>query len=377
MAGLYIHIPFCRQKCHYCNFYSLATKKHWNEIIAAMKQEMEQNKAFFDGEPLKTIYFGGGTPSLLPVEQLIGLIETAKVTFEISDEAEITVEANPDDLNDNWLHTLAISPVNRLSIGIQSFHDQDLHYLNRVHSAKEAMESIQKAIRSGFSNLSIDLIYGIPTLTDERWLENINTAISLNIPHISAYALTVEADTALDHFIRKGKYTPVDDEKAASQFTMLMKSMNEAGYEHYEISNFALPGNYSQHNTAYWTGAKYLGIGPSAHSFNGSIRRWNVSHLGKYIEGLAAGSGIFEFEELTTNQQFNEYVMTAIRTMWGIDTDFVLKRFGQIFLDHLTDECKNPEWQHWISFRNNKIMLTAEGKLFADRIAAGLFISPP
>lgn len=374
MAGLYIHIPFCRQKCHYCNFYSLATKKHWNEIIAAMKQEMDQNKDFFDGEPLQTIYFGGGTPSLLPVEQLIGLIRRAKVTFEISDEAEITVEANPDDLNDKWLHALAGSPANRLSIGIQSFHDQDLHYLNRVHSAKEAMVSIEKAIRSGFSNLSIDLIYGIPTLTDERWLENINTAISLNIPHISAYALTVEAGTALDHFIRKGKYTPVDDEKAAAQFKMLMKSMSKAGYEHYEISNFAQPGKYSQHNTAYWTGAKYLGIGPSAHSFNGSIRRWNVSHLGKYIEGLAAGSGIFEFEELTNIQQFNEYVMTAIRTMWGIDTDFVLKRFGQIFPDHLTNECKNPEWQCWIVFKDNKIMLTAEGKLFADRIAAGLFI---
>ncbi|MBE0638399.1 MAG: radical SAM family heme chaperone HemW [Bacteroidales bacterium] len=374
MAGIYLHIPFCRQKCHYCNFYSLATKKYRNEIVIAMKREIELNKDFFGGEPVQTIYFGGGTPSLLPVSELIELIEKVKTTFEVSDEAEITVEANPDDLTDEWLKSLSHSPANRLSIGIQSFDDRDLHYLNRVHSAAEAKAGIGKAIAAGFSNLSIDLIYGIPTLSDETWLENINTAVSLNIPHISAYALTVEEGTALDHLIRKGKYTPVDDEKAVTQFKLLMATLDQSGYEHYEISNFSLPGHYSRHNKAYWNDAKYLGIGPSAHSYDGRIRRWNVSNLGKYTEGISLGNGLFEFDKLTSTQHFNEYVMTSLRTMWGIDLAEVNKRFGQSCLDHLNRELKNPEIRGRIVTQDNKIVLTNEGKLFADRMAAGFFM---
>lgn len=373
MAGLYLHIPFCRQKCHYCNFYSLATKKHWNEIIAAMKREIEMNKGFFGGEPVQTIYIGGGTPSLLAVAQLTELIQTATATFQVCEDAEITVEANPDDVNDEWLGALAASPVNRLSIGIQSFSDLDLNYLNRVHSTTDAVNSIEKALKHGFTNLSIDLIYGIPTLSNDQWEKNINTAIALDIPHISAYALTVEAGTALDHFIRMGKFTPVDDEKAATHFKMLTNALDQAGYEHYEISNFALPEKYSRHNSSYWSGAKYLGIGPSAHSYNGRIRRWNIAHLGKYIEGLRAGTEIFEFEELTLTQQFNEYIMTSLRTIWGIDLDIVAKRFGQPFLDHLNREMKNPERQGFIAVKDDKLKLTAGGMFFADGIAAGLF----
>ncbi len=373
MAGLYLHIPYCRQKCHYCNFYSLASAKHRNEIVEAMKIEMALNKGFFGGEPLQTIYLGGGTPSILPVSQLDDLIRIVISIFGIVKEPEITVEANPDDVTDEWLAALATTPANRLSMGIQSFNDADLHYLNRVHSAAQAKASIAKALRTGYSNLSIDLIYGIPTLTDEQWIENINTAIMLNIPHISAYALTVEPGTALDHLIRKGKYTPVDDDKAASHFALLMESLGKAGYEHYEISNFALPGRYSRHNTAYWNGSKYLGIGPSAHSFTGRARRWNVANLGSYIKGVSAGSGFYESEELTTAQQFNEYVMTSLRTMWGIDPRHVEQQFGQDFYKHLTEQAKHPMEQGWLIFDDDKLKLTSTGKLFADRIAAGLF----
>lgn len=258
MPGLYIHIPFCRQKCHYCNFFSIASKKYINEIVQAIQTEVRSNSGFFNGSPLNTIYFGGGTPSLLSINQINEIIDTAIATFGIDPNAEITVEANPDDLINSWLQALSQTVVNRLSIGVQSFRNEDLTYLNRVHSANQAESAIQNALKYGFKNISIDLIYAIPTLDNEQWIENINRALSYNIPHISAYALTVEPGTALDLFIKKGKYKQVEEEKVAEQFQIIMKIMAKSGYEHYEISNFALPDRYSRHNKSYWSGESYL-----------------------------------------------------------------------------------------------------------------------
>jgi len=374
MAGLYIHIPFCRQKCHYCNFFSLASRKNQPQIIASLLQEIELQQAYLGGEPLKTIYFGGGTPSLFQPEIIEKLIEKAISVFGIENNAEITLEANPDDINHFWLSELRKTRVNRLSIGIQSFFDEDLTWLYRAHNATEAINAVKLAQDNGFHNLSIDLIYGIPTLNDKRWNENISKAIALEVPHISAYALTVEPGTALDLFIRKGKYQAVDDEKAARQFTILMDRLTESKFIHYEISNFCTEGSYSRHNTSYWSGEKYLGIGPSAHSYNGIARQWNVSNVGEYIKSIGAGIIPAEKEILTKIQRFNEYIMTSLRTVWGTDLEKIEAIFGKEFHDHTLSEIKPSIVGKLALIENHKIILTNAGKLFADRIASDMFI---
>jgi len=374
MAGLYIHIPFCRQKCHYCNFYSLATTHNREQIIDAIRIEMELQRTYPGGESLKTIYFGGGTPSLFSPEVFEMLIGKASAVFGIEKDAEITVEANPDDINADWLKELRNTSVNRLSIGIQSFFDEDLVWLHRIHTATEAMNSVKLAQDSGFQNLSIDLIYGIPTLDDLRWEANIAKTVALKVPHISAYALTVEPGTALDLFIKKGKYKTVDDEKAASQFINLMKRLEENHFIHYEISNFCLDGYYSRHNTSYWSGAKYLGLGPSAHSYDGVSRQWNVSNLSEYVKNINSGLVPAEKEMLSKVQRFNEYVMTSLRTIWGTDLKKIEAEFGKEFLGHTIKETRASILQKLIVIEENKIKLTNNGKLFADRIASGIFI---
>lgn len=373
MGGLYIHIPFCRSKCYYCNFYSLPTRRHQEELIDTLLLELEQQKDFFGQNPLGTVYLGGGTPSLMPVENIKKLIDRAIQIFGIVKDPEITVEANPEDVTPDWLRQLKQTPVNRISIGVQSFHDEDLRYLSRRHSAATSVSAIRSALDHGFSNLSIDLIYGIPTLSDKNWTQNIETALSFDIPHISAYALTVEPTTILERLIHKGKYLPVSDDHAANQFDLLIRTLTSAGYEHYEISNFARPGWYSRHNTLYWKGEKYLGIGPSAHSFNGITRKWNISHLEKYMQGIRQGNPAIESEDPDKNQQFNEYVMTALRTMWGIDLNFVRKKFGEDFSDSLYREASRASFKEFLQIQNGIITLTHRGKFFADRIAADLF----
>lgn len=375
MAGLYLHIPFCKQKCHYCNFYSLATKKYRPEVLQAMEQEMVLRRDFFDGEPLQTIYFGGGTPSLIAASEINLIIEKAITTFGLEADAEITIEANPDDVNDQWLAILSQTRANRLSIGVQSFDKHDLLYLNRIHTAQQAESSITKVREYGFENLSIDLIYGMPTLDDEQWRNHIDKTISLKIPHISAYALTVEPNTALYQFIKKGIYNPVDDEKAASQFSILMDKLENAGYHHYEISNFSLPEKYARHNSAYWNGSKYLGIGPSAHAYDGEKRYWNIAHLKKYMDGITNKAPLFEFETLTPDQHYNEYVMTALRTMWGIEAHHIKNNFDMRYYHHLMEEIQKPIQQGFvIACDNNRFLLSRQGKFFADRIAARLFV---
>ena len=318
MAGIYIHIPFCRRKCHYCNFFSLASEKLKVPFIAALKKEIELTRAYLGGEPVNTIYFGGGTPSVYEPavlqEILELLISSPSPVKEGNEQREITLELNPEDVTESYVDALKKTWFNRFSLGIQSFFDEDLVSLNRSHSAEQAKKAVALLLQAGYDNISIDLIYGIPTSTPERWMKNLETAFSLGVPHISAYALTVEAKTPLAWMIGKQKMPPVSDEMQVDQFKTLMIETLQNGYLQYEISNFCKPGRHAVHNTSYWNGIPYLGLGPSAHSYDGTSRRWNISNLSKYIEGVENGERLFEEETLTAEQKYNEYVMTSLRT---------------------------------------------------------------
>ncbi|HHM20934.1 MAG TPA: radical SAM family heme chaperone HemW, partial [Bacteroidetes bacterium] len=330
MSGIYIHIPFCKQACHYCNFHFSTSLKYKADMVRALLKELDLRKDYLGAEPLETIYFGGGTPSLLDQRELDLFFDKLASNFPVSDFQllEITLEANPDDLNPKKIMELKNTPVNRLSIGVQSFFEKDLQFMNRAHHAGEAEACIKNAQNAGFENLTIDLIYGSPTTPDQNWEKNIEKAVYLNIPHISCYCLTVEPKTALAHFIKKRKVSPPDEEQAARQFDILINKLNKENYAHYEISNFAKKGFYSKHNTNYWKGKKYLGIGPSAHSFDSRSRQWNVAHNIKYMQALNQNRPDIGIEILTPQQQYNEYVMTSLRTMWGINF-FKIKNMGQ------------------------------------------------
>lgn len=374
MAGIYIHIPFCKRKCHYCNFFSVATSKWRDEFLAALSGEIAARRDYLGEEPVKTIYFGGGTPSLMKIEDLRKKIEELRSNFNVDPLAEITLEANPDDLGETWLRDLKNSPFNRLSIGVQSFFDDDLVRLNRVHTAKQALEAIESAKRAGFSNITADLIYGIPGLTEEKWRKNLETFFSLEIPHLSAYALTVEKKTPLDLLIRKGKYPSLDEEESVSHFNILLEETRRHGFIHYEISNFSREGYYSKHNSLYWLGGNYLGLGPSAHSFNGRSRQWNVSSISQYVKAGQIATVVAEKEELSTTQRYNEYVMTSLRTIWGCDADHIGNGFGQTFRDHFLRGAGPFLETGQLQREGSKYFLTDSGKLFADGIAADLFM---
>lgn len=373
MAGIYLHIPFCRQACHYCNFHFSTSMKYLPEMVAAILKEIELQKAYLKGEKIKSIYFGGGTPSLLSQKQLNLFFEKINRLHAFANEVEITLEANPDDLTLQKLKALRQTPVNRLSIGVQSFSEKDLKFMNRVHTVKEAKRCIENALALGFENLSLDLIYGSPTTSDQQWEDNLNTLFDYQIPHISCYCLTVEPFTALDHFVRTGKAHPFDEEHAAHQFEWLQKSMKKHGYEQYEISNFAKPGCHARHNSSYWLGEKYLGLGPSAHSFNGTSRQWNVAHNIKYLKSLKKGVLPFEKEILTRSQQYNEYVMTSLRTSWGCDLKKI-KRWGDDLEKHFLETSAQFIENKTIEVLGSKFFLTDKGKLLADNIAMKLFV---
>lgn len=374
MAGIYLHIPFCKQKCHYCNFFSLASVKRKDEFVTVLLKEIDLQRDYLQGETVSTIYFGGGTPSLLSVEALEVLLEKLQQTFVVLPEAEITLEANPDDLDPAYLAKLKKTAINRLSIGIQSFHDPDLDYLNRVHTAGHAQKVIQHAQKAGFDKLTIDLIYGIPTLSKAGWIDNINNFLQMGINHLSAYALTVEPKTALHTRIKKGLMASVDDMQAAEHFEILMDMMEAHGFVHYEISNFARPGHYSQHNSLYWLGGHYLGLGPSAHSYNGLSRQWNVSNLGQYLQLDTVSKLEPENEVLTVEQRFNEYVMTSLRTVWGCDLEHITNIFGNKWADELARNAKKFIERGHMYRNNDRVFLTNQGKLFADGIASELFV---
>jgi oxygen-independent coproporphyrinogen-3 oxidase len=373
MAGVYIHIPFCKQKCHYCNFFSLATQRYRKEFFEALLNEIVARRDYLEGETLGTVYFGGGTPSLLSGSEINRIIELLQKTFPVSKDAEITLEANPDDVSWEWLSSLRSTSVNRLSLGIQSFFDEDLHYLNRVHQSDQAMKAIKMVRDAGYENITIDLIYGIPGLSMEKWQKNLETFFSLSIPHLSAYALTVEKRTALHHLISKGKLPAPDESDSIGHFRLLQKLTLEMGYIHYEISNFSLPGHYSRHNSIYWLGGNYLGLGPSAHSYNGKSRQWNVSNLGQYIRGMANPEKIIETEQLSVSQRFNEYVMTSLRTVWGCDSEHIRNVFGEKRKDLFIDSTGKFIKRGLLRCEGSIYYLTEEGKLFADGIASELF----
>lgn len=373
MAGIYLHIPFCKQACYYCNFHFSTSLAQEPAVVTALLKEIELQTAYLSGEPINTIYFGGGTPSLLPEKDLLRLLEAIHKNFTINAGAEVTLEANPDDLTPEKLRMLKNAGVNRLSIGIQSFHEEDLKWMHRAHNAAQAKDCIRHAQDAGFENMTIDLIYGGPTLTDAGWEYNVQQAVDLKVPHLSCYALTVEPGTALDHFIKKKKMSAVDADKAARHFEQLLKWTGEAGYEQYEISNFALQGWHSRHNSSYWQGAPYLGLGPSAHSFDTKSRQWNVANNALYIKSLEHGELNFEREELTPVMMLNEYLMTSLRTSAGCDLNIIADRFGNDKKEKIQKEVAKYLYKGWMRQEGEKLILTPAGRLFADGIASELF----
>ncbi len=373
MSGIYIHIPFCKQACHYCDFHFSTSMAKKDMMISALKKELVLRREEFKGEVVKTIYFGGGTPSVLETNEINDLIQTVYSNYHVTENPEITLEANPDDLSAEKLLELSNSPINRLSIGIQSFFEEDLLFMNRAHNANEAEECLKEAIRH-FDNISIDLIYGIPGMSNERWEKNIEKALSFGIPHISSYALTVEPKTALANFIKKGVVKPIDDEQAQKQFLILYDVLTKAGFDCYEVSNFGKPGYYSKNNTAYWLGAKYMGIGPSAHSYDGERRGWNINNNPKYLKAIEKGELPIETEVLSKNDKYNEYVMTGLRTSWGISLERIQNEFGEKYSAYLTQQIGKYVEQKLLILSEDQLVATKNGKFLVDGIASDLFI---
>jgi oxygen-independent coproporphyrinogen-3 oxidase len=373
MAGIYIHIPFCKQACHYCNFYFSVSITVKADLVKAIIKEVELSKNYLAGETIETIYFGGGTPSLLDCDEIKAILDAIYQCHPNIDLKELTLEANPDDLTVakvNELSSLRSYGLNRLSIGVQSFFDADLIYMNRAHSAEEALSTITRVQDAGFDNVTIDLIYGTPTMNDEHWQKNIESAFALDIPHISSYALTVEPKTHLDKYIKSGKAHPVNEMQSVQQFDILMGEMNKHHYDQYEISNFARPGHHAIHNTNYWRGKKYLGLGPSAHSYAGQSRKWNVANNNKYIKSINDGIIPAEVENLNPAQAVNEYIMTSLRTMWGCEIN---KLEVASHTSQVLEALKKIDVSFYV-LDGNVLKLTQAGKHYADRIASDLFI---
>lgn len=374
MSGIYLHIPFCKQACHYCDFHFSTSLKKKEALVAMMAREMAMRNHWMGEQTvIETIYFGGGTPSLLTIPELLFLIETIYQHFKVVDQPEITLEANPDDLTPDYLHALAQTPVNRLSIGVQSFFEADLRLMNRAHNAQEALACLQLATTL-FDNITLDLIYGIPGLTHEKWLANIQTALDLGVPHISSYALTVEPKTALHSFVQKGIVPNPDDDQAQEQFLLLIDQLEAADFVHYELSNFGKEGYFSKNNSAYWLGKSYLGIGPAAHSFNGTQRGWNISNNTKYIQALEADELPIELETLSLTDRYNEYVMTGLRTIWGVDLNRLETEFGPRFKTYFLQQAEAHLEDHLLFLDGDIVRTTRKGKFLSDGIASDLFL---
>lgn len=376
MAGIYIHIPFCLSKCAYCGFYSIPSQKRKAEFLESLKQEMVSRKDYLRGETVETIYFGGGTPSILKVEEIGHLLGLIKEQYDLEANPEITLEANPDTLSMAYLHGLRSLGVNRLSIGIQSFFDDDLHYLSRHHDAGHARQCIPLAKDAGFDNISIDLIYGLPTSNADQWNRNLDVFFELEIPHLSAYALTLEPNSILTKQIEMGKTLPIHEEDAVRDYGILCRRAAENGYLHYEISNFCKPGKRSKHNSSYWFGIPYAGFGPSAHSFDGTSRQWNISSVEKWEGRQKSEDGsrkVVEMETLTPEQQYDEYVMLRLRTLWGIDLKYMKREMGERFADHCERQAEPLIAQGRLSRTREFLYLTDAQMLFADGIAEELF----
>ncbi len=374
MASIYIHIPFCKQACNYCDFHFSTSTKMKNDFVAALIQEIELRKEIFNHQVISSIYFGGGTPSLLSFDELSMIFQKLYRCFTIDADAEITLEANPDDLTFQKISELIKSPINRLSIGVQSFRDEDLRFMNRAHSATEALNSINMARDAGFQNITIDLIYGTPGMSNEDWKSNLRKSFELNLTHLSCYALTVEEKTPLYYQILKKKMPPVIEQQSAVQFQILMSEMYRYGYEQYEISNFCKDNTYSKHNSAYWKKKQYLGFGPSAHSYIGHSRMWNVCNNATYINTLALSELPLEKETLSAHDRYNEYIMTSLRTKWGCNVHEIENCYSASFAEYFKAQIKRHEMNGCIIKNNGIYTLSDSGKLLADHITSDLFL---
>ncbi|QQR97144.1 MAG: radical SAM family heme chaperone HemW [Sphingobacteriales bacterium] len=375
MAGIYIHIPFCKQACNYCNFHFSTQTDYIEKMVQAIIIEIELQNNFFQKETtIQSIYFGGGTPSFIDINHILKILEKIYNTFTVTPKAEITIECNPDDLTEEYLTQLKqYTPINRLSIGIQSFFDEDLKFMHRAHNASEGKTAIQLAQKIGFNNITCDLIYGTPTLSNEQWKENILYLINHNIQHFSCYAITVEEKTILHHQIQKNIISEIDEQKIAEQFSILQDVCATHGYEQYEISNFCTNKQYAIHNTNYWKGSKYLGLGPSAHSFDGKNRYWNINNNALYIKQINHHQLAQSCETLSNIDMYNEYIMTKLRTIWGVDTNHIDKQFGNEFKKHFEFEIKSFIDNSWVVQNQNIYTLTNNGRLFCDYITENLF----
>ncbi|PIF69431.1 radical SAM family heme chaperone HemW [Flavobacterium sp. 2] len=378
MSGIYIHIPFCKQACHYCDFHFSTSMKKKNEMVLALAKEIAMRKnelldsARSDNEIVETIYFGGGTPSVLSNEEIIFLISEVYKNYTVSENPEITLEANPDDLSAERILELSKSPINRLSIGIQSFYEEDLKMMNRAHNSAEAKKCLEEATKY-FDNISLDLIYGIPGMTDEMWKQNIETALSFGVPHISSYALTVEPKTALSKLIQTGKIAEPQDEAASNHFMILVDTLQKNGFVHYELSNFGKENYFSKNNSAYWLGKKYIGIGPSAHSYDGEKRGWNIANNSLYLKAIQNNELPIETEILTISDRYNEYIMTGLRTIWGVSLERIENEFGLEYLNYLKKQSQKFLDDGLLSIENNILKPTPRGKFLTDGIASDLF----
>ena len=368
MAGIYLHIPFCRKRCHYCDFFKTTDLSQKARLLAGLKKELEGRASELDYEIINTIYLGGGTPSVLLIDEQRDLLNTIRQDYTVSDDAEITMEANPDDLSQAILSALREIGYNRLSMGIQSFSEADLKLMNRRHGVMQAVQSVKWAKNAGFKNISIDLIYGLPNQTIEEWERNVRIAVELDVQHISAYNLTYHEGTVFYEQLKRGMLKELPDELSLQQFELLIRVLKDAGFEHYEISNFCKPGLYSQHNSSYWKNKKSLGIGPSAHSFDLNSRRWNVSSIEKYLHGIENNQPYYEIEVLTEQDRYNDCIITGLRTIWGVSEAWIKEEFSESYFIHFQKiRNKNMNSGH-ISFHSGTVSLSPEGLFISDRI---------
>ena len=372
MAGIYLHIPFCKRRCLYCDFYSTTRDEMKHRYTAALCKELELRKSYIDGEPIETIYWGGGTPSQLSREDFEQVFETIHHIYKVSPDAEITIEANPDDLNDEYVSMLRTLPFNRLSMGIQTFNDESLGLLHRRHTAQQAIEAFRRCRDAGFNNISIDLMYGLPNETEQTWAYDLEKAIEMRPEHISAYHLIYEEGTPLWKLREQHRVEEADEDLSVRLFTMLIHRLKEAGYQHYEISNFSLPGLHSRHNSSYWVGKKYLGCGASAHSFDGHSRQWNVASIDRYIDAAENGTLDFEIEELDQATRYNDFVITAIRTCWGMSLDKLKTDFGTRLYDYCLRMARTHIEQGTLQITDGTLRLTEQGIFVSDGIMSDM-----
>jgi oxygen-independent coproporphyrinogen-3 oxidase len=375
MAGIYIHIPFCKKLCFYCDFYHIVSVKDSSSFIDALLRETSLRKDYLKNETVTTIYFGGGTPSVFSIEEIGRILTNINSNFTISNDCEITIELNPDDVTPEYLKSLRLLNINRISLGIQSWHDTDLKMLNRRHDSAQAALALRNTLSAGFNNVTIDLIYGIPGMSMNDWESNLDFSFTFDIKHLSAYHLTIEQGTVFGKMLQKGDISEIDENDSAAQFNTLIEKTEKAGFVQYEISNFGKPGFFSKHNSNYWKQVNYLGLGPSAHSFNGFSRQWNVRDLKGYINSVNKGKPYFESEELDIKTRFNEYIMTSLRTMWGIDLEYVEKTFEKEGYDYVVNLSGKYRSYGLMNLEKNSLVLTNQGKLISDNIISEFMMS--